>query len=245
VPSVPILDPTPIAGDPGPNNHNSDQCMEEPAMQQSIATRNYGFDDPDGDVFLSDTNEAQYQLEEAGQHHGSSQGEGPDPEVQDVSDQGLDGEAAPQSPRLRKRSAKELYSQASKKLKEAKAEVKAAWSDHAQTVSRTNLQAQPLLREGDEDVIVAHPWDTIHQSHTRYQLGDLVFCNRCGYWSIDRLQKLNEECRGKPPHNDQKAKLKRMCAGLHPDRKVTHWRNGADARTPLKPQPLPFITALG
>ena len=36
-------------------------------------------------------------------------------------------------------------------------------------------------------------------------------------------------CGLQPPHNDYKAKLKRMMKGFHPDRKVTDWPDGHPA----------------
>ena len=77
--------------------------------------------------------------------------------------------------------------------------------------------------------IAGKGYDRIHHSHKRCRLnGEVFFCWECGYWMIQKSQKLSEVCDPKDMTANQKSvrdyKL-RKC--LHPTPgKVPRWKDG-------------------
>ena len=78
-------------------------------------------------------------------------------------------------------------------------------------------------------------WAKVHHSHQRMLIQNVLFCAKCGYYMVHKPQALAAQCIGKPKHADGRAKLKRLLQGLHPDRKVDVWPDGACTRIPVEP----------
>ena len=76
----------------------------------------------------------------------------------------------------------------------------------------------PKINKSNTSQPTAFP--SIHPSHQKMMLRNIVFCKRCGYSTSRKTQKLSEKCHLQPTHNDVKHKLKRMMEGKHPDRLV-------------------------
>ena len=56
-------------------------------------------------------------------------------------------------------------------------------------------------------------YGSIHLSHKRVMLNQIVFCTTCGLSCINKAEGLKLQCRGPPTNNYGKAQLKKLLTG--------------------------------
>ena len=70
----------------------------------------------------------------------------------------------------------------------------------------------------------------VDRTHLFYSLRNILFCDRCGYWSMKRPRMLAQPCPGQP-RDGQQNMLRRMRGGFHPDR--ASWPDGTSGIYPV------------
>ena len=76
---------------------------------------------------------------------------------------------------------------------------------------------------------------SIHSSHKRAMLNQIIFCTKCGLYCINKAEGLRMQCRGPPKNNYGKAQLKKLLSGKHPVRGAVSWPDGSDAKVTYRP----------
>ena len=82
--------------------------------------------------------------------------------------------------------------------------------------------------EAPQDFALLLP--TVDRTHHLLSLRNILFCDRCGYWSMRTTRMLARPCLGQP-RPGQLTMLRRMCKGHHPDRAT--WPDGTIGMYPV------------
>ena len=86
-------------------------------------------------------------------------------------------------------------------------------------------QEQELRKEGKQ----GGAWSKVHSTHKRCLLKGILYCSRCGRYSIGKVEGRAVECTGPPSTSFQKAQLKKLSEGRHPVRGAVSWPDGSSS----------------
>lgn len=143
-------------------------------------------------------------------------------------------QTAPQDERQQQLSNKQKHNAASSHLRMIQSSITDEWRKHGaagETQHQVNRNDSGITIVGEQrdpqinTATTAHleSFPTLHQSHSKMMIRNIVFCRKCGCSTGRKTQQLVLGCNRKPKHNFAKHKLKRMLDGKHPDAKVQRW----------------------
>ena len=125
-----------------------------------------------------------------------------------------------------KRKAKISFEQISKVIKNSKKLKSKEFEDALEKQSTASLKSEPIVeRQGQQ----AGAWSRVHGTHRRCLLNGILYCSRCGKYSIGKVEGLAETCTGAPTSSFQKAQLKKLSEGRHPVRGALTWPDGTSS----------------
>ena len=107
---------------------------------------------------------------------------------------------------------------------EAKRARRSSFVEFTSRQSRTSLGSERQFAPHQSEGVRSQ----VHESHTRALVGDIIFCIKCGKFSIKKVEGLANRCSGAPAHSCGRAQLKKMLKGHHPVRGALSWPDGSD-----------------
>ena len=176
--------------------------QEKKAIGEHFQRRITTLDDPDAFEDIEEQPEPQPVLEEAE----------------------VNKSAEEQRPGDLKRLNNESFAEFQKRVKSKKIEAEAEWKKH--------LDKQDHKRKLQLSIdIVEGKWGTIHSSHRRSIVHDMLFCRNCGLWSETRVNSPRKPCIGQPANSFAKNSQRHMIVGFHPlhGKHKRYWADGKPA----------------
>ena len=126
------------------------------------------------------------------------------------------------------------YDEVNKVANEEKRHKAEKFHEVSRQQSHVSIRTEPQVEEGGSQK-QGGAWANVHPTHKRYLLNGILFCARCGKYSIAKTEGLAIECPGQPYNSYGRVQLKKLLNGQIPIRSAETWPDGSSARVRYTP----------
>ena len=143
-----------------------------------------------------------------------------------------DDQQPPKYQRISQSDRRALVSRVTKAANRAATE---EWMDQVKAQSTWDLARMPNNSVGDASLGSGRNegWGSIHPTHDKALLKNIVFCRTCGARMARAGRLLKQPCMLEPTSKGALERRTRMLAGLHPVRTTREWPDGTSTTVPV------------